>query len=506
MILSRHLRATRKSLLLPGLAAAAVMTSGLALGIAPAHAEVTVTPWQLGITQTISTVLSADGSQVYALGTITDSAGNPTFVLDTVNTTSGAVTQKTLDLPGSRTTVNGVETQVDGLVVSPDGTVFADGYVNDTNGTAGPTGTLWRIDPGATSPASVPLAGLMEGSTLALTDDFLVVGGLNPSYAPAIMEGLTSSFASASTTPTAETLPVDPSATSADVDTIAVGGTTTNRIVWVAGRSYSGPSSSQTVSNVLWNATEGATPSAPRPLANAALSMTADAAGNAYVGEDSWDASGNFHAEGVQTFPATGGSATSTTLGGEVPSHLSMSPDDAKVVGVGSSGAFAFTPATPDDLSYTYAEGANSAGTISDLAFSATAAYAVVYGYPDYAPSGTLFLTPINRPWVPQQTTTNPEPPPAPPGNHPTPVPPAPPAPPAPHLTPAQQKVANAKAKVTKTLSAIAQAKAQARAAKQAHNVGAEKKLANKIASLQHTLKQQKTALATAKKALKKKH
>jgi hypothetical protein len=490
MIPSRTSRAPRKSRLLPGLAATAVMTSGLALGIAPAHAGVTVTPWQLGIDSTVSTVLSADGSQVYALGTVSDQDGNATFLLDTVNTTSGAVTGKTLDLPGQRTEVDGVETQVDDLVVSPDGTVFASGYVDDLNDENPASGTLWKIAPNSTSAEPTAIAGLSEGSALALTDGVLVVGGSDENYAPMVVEGPVASFGSGET-PVAHALPVDESTTGASIDEVAV--TATDRSVWVAGRTYSGPFDAQTTSDVLWHVTAEGSASAPLALAHPMISLTADA-GTAYVGEGSWDENSNFTAEGVQAFPADGGSVAAYSLDGEYPSQLRMSPDGTKVVGVGNSGAFAFEPATTKDLIYTY-----GAGTINDLAFSATKAYAVVFGYTNYAPNGTMFVQAIDLPWVLQPTTVDPTPtPPAPVVTHPT------PAPPAPHLTPAEQKVAKAQAKVTKTTSAIAQAKAQARAAKQAHDKATAKKLAKKITKLKQQLKQQKAAVAKAKKAAKK--
>jgi len=471
------------------------MTSGLALATAPAHAEpVAATPWQLGFDSTISTVLSADGNQLYALGSVSDEDGNATFLLDTVSTSTGAVTEKTLELPGSPTEVDGVQTQVDDLVVSPEGTVFASGFVDDLNDNEVASGVLWTIDHEASNAEPTMVAGLIEGSALTLTDGFLVVGGYDENYLPAITEGPVGAFGSAETANYPLTL--DESSTGASIDEIAVGGTGTDRSVWVAGRSYTGTDEEPVSSDVLWHVDADGISSVPLALSHSRVSMTADAAGHAYVGEGTWGDDG-LTPNGVEVFTADGGSGAVHSLDGELPSQLGMSPDGTKVVGVGYSSAFAFAPATPQDLIYT-----DAAGTIVDLAFSATKAYAVVFGFTANGPeNGGLFVQAIDLPWVAQPVVTDPTPP-APPVTQPVVVPA--PTTPVVHLTPAQQKVAHAQAKVTKTASAIAQAKAQARAAKKAHDKAAAKKLAKKVARLKKQLKKQKVTLAKAKKAAKK--
>ncbi|SFC72552.1 hypothetical protein SAMN04487968_11062 [Nocardioides terrae] len=503
MITSRSSRAPRPRRLLPALAAAAVMTSGLALATAPAHAEPTATPWQLGFDNPVATTLSADGAFVYALGTVYGQDDSETYVLDTVDTSNGNVTEKTLALPTERTTVDQVETQVDTTIVGPDGTVYAGGYreQQDEFGNAESVdGMLWTIPSDSSDPTATALDGFSEAQTLALNGSTLVVGGADD-YMPVVQTGPVADWGTdLSTSPVIPLLTEDEAAThdnedydddvTGDVGLLAVSDMDGTPVLSVAGRVYSGDG---TTTNVLWHVASQSVTRAS--LAHEPVSMTADDAGAVYVGEAVYDQDNELPATNLEVFPANGGEAASGALGGEYPDHLQMSPDGAKVIGVGYSGTFAFDPAKPqDELLYTYSD----RGTISDVVFSDTKAYAVSYGY-DSAEEATYAVEPIALPWVAQPVVTDPTPtPPAPPVTQPT--------PPAPvvHLTPAQQKVANAQVKVTRTLSAIARAKAEARAAKAAHDKAAAKKLAKKVAKLKKQLKKQKAVLVKAKKAAKK--
>jgi len=166
------------------------MTSGLALATAPAHAEpVAATPWQLGFDNHVATALSADGAFVYALGTDVDADGNETaYVLDTVSTADGAVTERVLPgiVPG-RVDADNVETQVDTATVGADGTVFAGGYreVQDEYGNAQSVdGMLWTISGDSTAPTATVLDGFLEAETLTVAGDTLAIGGMDENRAP----------------------------------------------------------------------------------------------------------------------------------------------------------------------------------------------------------------------------------------------------------------------------------------------------------------------------------
>jgi hypothetical protein len=481
--------------LLPGLAAAALLTSGLALGITPAHAAdtalaPTATRWQLGFDDPVATALSADGAYVYALGTRTNPDDSESYVLDTVSTADGTVTEKALELRAGRTTLDGVEDQVDDAVVGPDGTVYASGYheLQDEVGNGeSTTGALWTIPSDSSDARMTALDGFLEGQTLSLRDGALVVGGIDAAYLPVAMSGPAATFGTSDTSP-ALPLPVAEDATGG-VDAIA--GSVSDGSVWVAGRVYEGE---ETSTSTLWQVTPDGVTS--RPLAGDVVSMTADGHGNAYVGVAVWDENDDVSSS-IEIVPAAGGSTASVALDeGDYPEHLAMSPDDTKVVGWGRGWAFAFAPAKPRDVIYT----SGDLGSLEDLAFSATKAYAVTgtYSYDEVTETSTTTyqVERVDLPWVAKPVVTEPKPT--------TPAPTATPPAPTVHLTPAQQKVATVQAKVTKTASAIAKTKAQLRAAKKAHDKVAAKRLSKKVANLKKKLKKQKVALVKAKKAAKK--